>query len=173
MPLIQTHGRLILRNHAKIYTAAQNLRQKDNLIDRNGKKKFTHTLTANQLVDLIKIHKHFSLKRVDKYIFENPPLLQLWSKKDIYTCRAHNWPVMKTGGFAVFKNQIFSKWFIKEDGPEIFNVTYGYGKKIEKLGGATQTENDLDKEMLEVKALVTKIGDLSKLTFKQNFFFFM
>ena len=74
---------------------------------------------------------------------------------------------MKTGGFAGFKNQVFSKRFIKEDDPEIFNVTYGYGKKLEKLGGATQTKNDLDKDVLEVKALGTKIGDLSKLTFKQ------
>ena len=78
---------------------------------------------------------------------------------------------MKTGGFAGFKNQIFSKWFIKEDDPEIFNVTYGYGKKLEKLGGTTQAKNDLDNDVLEVKALVTKIGDLSKLTFKQKFFF--
>ena len=128
-------------------------------------KKFTHTLTANQLADLKNIYKHFSLKRVDEYVFKNPLLLQLWSKKDIYTYRAHNWPVMKTGGFAGFKNQIPSKWFIKEDNPEIFNVTYGYGKKIEKLGGATRAKNDLDKDVLEVKALVTKIGDLSKLTF--------
>ena len=80
---------------------------------------------------------------------------------------------MKTGGFAGFKNQIFSKWFIKEDDPEIFNVTYGYGKKLEKLGGTTQAKNDLDNDVLEVKALVTKIGDLSKLTFKQKFFFYM
>ena len=71
------------------------------------------------------------------------------------------------------KNQILSKWFIKEDDPEIFNVTYGYGEKIEKLGGATQAKNDLDKDVLEVKALVTKIGHLSKLTFKQNFFLYM
>ena len=166
MPLIQTHEWLILRNNGKIYTAIQNLRQKDSLIERNGKK-ITHTLTWNQLVDLNKIYKHFSRKRVDECVFKNPPLLQLWSKKDIYTNRAHNWPVMKTGGFAGFKNQIFSKWFIKEDDPEIFNVTYGYGKKLEKLGGATQTKNDLDKDVLEVKALGTKIGDLSKLTFKQ------
>ena len=41
-------------------------------------------------------------------------------------------------------------------------------KKLEKLGGAAQTENDLDKDLLEVKALVTKIDDLSKLTFKQK-----
>ena len=129
------------------------------------KKKITHTLTANQLIDFKKIYKHFSLKRVDEYVFENPPLLQLWSKKDIYTYRAHNWPVMKTGGFAWLKNQIFSKWFIKVDDPEISNNTYGYGKKLEKLGGATQAENDFDKDVLEVKALVTKIGDLSKLTF--------
>ena len=79
---------------------------------------------------------------------------------------------MKTGGFAGFKNQVFSKCFINEDDPEIFNVTYGYGKKLEKLGGATQAENDLDKDVL-VKALATKIGDLSKLTFKQNFFFYI
>ena len=45
--------------------------------------------------------------------------------------------------------------------------------KKQKLGGATQTKNDLDKDMLEVKALVTKIGHLSKLTFKQNFFLYM
>ena len=49
---------------------------------------------------------------------------------------------MKTGGFAGLENQILSKWFIKEDDPEFFNVTYGYGKKLEKLGGATQAEND-------------------------------
>ena len=58
MPLIQTHGGLIIRNNAKIYIATQNLRQKDNLIERNGKKKFTHTLTANQLFDLKNIYKH-------------------------------------------------------------------------------------------------------------------
>ena len=91
----------------------------------------------------------------------------------MYTYRVHNWPVMKTGGFAGFQNQLFSKWFIKEDDPEIFNVTYGYGKKLEKLGGTTQAKNDLDNDVLEVKALVTKIGDLSKLTFKQKFFFYM
>ena len=38
------------------------------------KKKITHTLTANQLIDFKKIYKHFSLKRVDEYVFENPPL---------------------------------------------------------------------------------------------------
>ena len=49
MPLIQTHGGLILRNHAKIYTATQNLRQKDNLIERNGEKKFTHTFNHKSI----------------------------------------------------------------------------------------------------------------------------
>ena len=46
-------------------------------------------------------------------------------------------------------------------------------EKLEKLGGATQAENDLDKYVLEVKALVTKIGDLSKSTFKQNLYIYM
>ena len=121
-----------LRNNAKIYPTTQNLRQKGNLIERNGKKTFTHTLTANQLVDLKNIYKHFSLKRVDEYVFENSPLQQLWSKKDIYTYRAHNWPVIKTEDFPWFKNQIFSKSFIKEGDPEIFNVTNSYGRKTRK-----------------------------------------
>ena len=33
MLLIQTHGRILVGNNAKIYTATQNLRQKDNLIE--------------------------------------------------------------------------------------------------------------------------------------------
>ena len=82
MPLIQTHGGLILRNNAKIYTATQNLRQKDNFIDGNEKKKkITHTLTANQLIDFKKIYNHFSLKRVDEYVFENPPLYSFGLRK--------------------------------------------------------------------------------------------
>ena len=52
MPLIQMQRELILRNNAKIYTATQNLRQKDNLIDN---------FIANQLADLKNIYKHFSL----------------------------------------------------------------------------------------------------------------
>ena len=46
-------------------------------------------------------------------------------------------------------------------------------RKLEKLGGATQAKNDLDKDVLEVKALITKIDDLSKLTFKQKKNFYM
>ena len=46
-------------------------------------------------------------------------------------------------------------------------------RKLEKLGGATQAKNDLDKDLLEVKALITKIDDLSKLTFKQKKNFYM
>ena len=37
MPLIQTHRGLILRKNARIYTATQNLREKD-LIEINGEK---------------------------------------------------------------------------------------------------------------------------------------
>ena len=42
MPLIQTHGGLILKNNAKTFTATQNLTQKDNLIERNGKKIYSY-----------------------------------------------------------------------------------------------------------------------------------
>ena len=67
MPLIQTHGGLILKNNAKIYTATQYLRQQNNLIERNEKKDLLRincelTLTANQFFDFKKKYKHFSLK---------------------------------------------------------------------------------------------------------------
>ena len=56
MLLIQTHGGLILRNNAKIYTATQNLKQKE-FDKEKWKQKFTHTLTANELFDLKKYIK--------------------------------------------------------------------------------------------------------------------
>ena len=143
------------------------------MIKRNGKKTFTHTLTVNQLVDLKKIYQHFSLKRVDEYVFENSPLLQLWSKKDIYTYRAHNWPVIKAGGFPGFKNQIILNGLLKKTTQKFLMLSIVMVKKLEKLGGATQAENDLDKDVLEVKALETKIGGLSKSTFKHNFFMYI
>ena len=40
MPLMQTHGGLILRNNAKIYTATQNL--KTIWFERNGKKIYSY-----------------------------------------------------------------------------------------------------------------------------------
>ena len=77
MPLIQIHGGLILRNNAKIYTATQNVRQKDNLIQRNGKRKhysyincksiiwfkniYINTLAEKELMNMFsKIHPYYS-----------------------------------------------------------------------------------------------------------------
>ena len=79
---------------------------------------------------------------------------------------------MKTGGFAWLKNQIFSKWFIKVDDPEISNNTYGYGKKLEKLGGATQAENDLDKDCQKLKHLQQKLVIYQNKHLNRNFFLY-
>ena len=75
MLLIQTHGGLILRNNAKIYTATQNLRQKDNLIETEKKiysyinresinwfkKIYINTLAQKELKNMfLKIHPYYS-----------------------------------------------------------------------------------------------------------------
>ena len=42
-----------------------------------------------------------------------------------------------------------------------------------EIGGLDQAEKEFDKDVLEIKSLVNKIGDLSKITFKQKNNFYM
>lgn len=101
----------------------ENLRQKNNFIESNARRTFTNAFSMQQLVDLKKRYKYFRLLKVDEFVFENPLLQQRWSKKDIYAYKLHSCLVWKTGGFSEFEKPIFSKWFIKENDPDMFNVT--------------------------------------------------
>ena len=71
-----------------------------------------------------------------------------------------------------FKNrsQVFTEYFINEHSAGIFN--YDEFKVLAKLGGLDQAEKELDKDVLEIKSLVNKIGDSSKITLHQKNFFF-
>ena len=64
---------------------------------------------------------------------------------------------------------MYSKWFITPYNGQISNndiIT-----DLSKLEGIQQAEKELDKNVLEVKDLVEKIGNLSDLTLKQKNFF--
>ena len=76
-----------------------------------------------------------------------------------------------TGGLT-FKNKssVFTKNFINEQSAVIFN--YDEFKDLSKLGELDQAEKELDKDVLEIKSLVNKIGDLSKIILHQKNFFY-
>ena len=50
----------------------------------------------------------------------------------------------------------------------IFN--YDEFKDLAKIGGLDQVEKEFDKDVLDNKSLVNKIGDISKITFEQKKF---
>ena len=52
---------------------------------------------------------------------------------------------------------------INEHSAGIFN--YDEFKDLEKLGGLDLAEKELDKDVLEIKSIVNKIGDCIKKTF--------
>ena len=68
------------------------------------------------------------------------------------------------------KRSVFTKYCINEHSSSIFN--YDEFKDLAKLGGLDQAEKELDKDVLETKSLVNKIGDLSKITLHQKKIFF-
>ena len=86
--------------------------------------------------------------------------------------------IQHTTGIIIFQNltfknkrSVFTKYFINEHNFGIFN--YDEFKDLAKLGGLDQAEKGVDKDVLEIKSLINKIGDLSKITLHQKNFFCM
>ena len=85
--------------------------------------------------------------------------------------RTNNFPEFWTGGFTFKKRgSNFAKYFINEHSAGISN--YDEFKDLTKIGGLDQAEKELDKDVFEIKSLVNKIGDLSKITLHQKKLFF-
>ena len=74
------------------------------------------------------------------------------------------------GGFVDTKPSI-TKWLVPKYKAVIFQEDVK--TDLTNLGGIQQAEKELDKNSLKLKALVKKIGDLSKILFKQKKFFFV
>ena len=84
----------------------------------------------------------------------------IWHKNDIKQNRFYAWPEFWLGGFLKFTKPLYTKWLIAENDARVFN--YDINKDLAKLQGIQQAEKELDKNVLEIKKLVRKIGDLSK-----------
>ena len=77
-----------------------------------------------------------------------------WHKKQYQTQHIYQWPEYWLGGFIDTKLSSYAKWLIPK------NKTFIFQEDIEtdltNLGGIQQAEKELDKNVLEIKALVKK-----------------
>ena len=94
-----------------------------------------------------------------------------WHKNDIQHNKYYQWPEYHPGGFLKNATSLYTKWFLTISNANIFQTDIN--RNLAHLGGIQQAEKELDKNVLEIKKLVQKIGDLSKIRFKQKNFFCM
>ena len=94
----------------------------------------------------------------------------LAKKNDIKHNKYYQWPECLLGGFVDTKPSI-TKWLVPKYKADIFQEDVK--TDLTNLGGIQQAEKELEKNSLKLKALVKKIGDLSKILFKQKKTFFV
>ena len=90
-------------------------------------------------------------------------------KKDIKHNEYYQWSGYWLDEFVDTKPSSYAKWLIPKNTSSIFQEDIK--TDLTNLGGIQQAEKELYKNALEIKALVKKIGKLSKDLFKQKSFF--
>ena len=128
----------------------------------------TITIPPHQLTQLRRKFKILYLTSFDERKC-NRDTTTIWHKNDIQHNRVYAWPEFWLGGFLKFTKSLYTKWLIAENDTRKFD--YDINKNLAKLGGIQQAEKEIDENVLEIENLVKKIGDLSKVTFKQKTFF--
>ena len=112
-------------------------------------------------------YRKFDLTEFDEWHFGQSITTQIaWSRNDFLHYRYYNWWWYK---WAIFKSKdrTYDKWF--SSSYDIFNAI-GH-KSMSSLGGLDEAKKLFDKNVMSIKNLVEKIGDLSKLTFEQKNYF--
>ena len=83
--------------------------------------------------------------------------LQLSKKNDIKHSKCYQWPEYLLGEFVDTKPSSYAKWFVPKYKAAIFQEDVK--TDLTNLGGIQQAEKELDKNVLEIKALELEIGD--------------
>ena len=122
------------------------------------------TIPKTYLDKLKQDYKNFTLTSFDEWWYGHSSRTIRQNKNDLTHNSYYNFPEFWSGGLT-FKNKrsVFTKYFINEHSAGIFN--YDEFKDLEKLGGLDLAEKELDKDVLEIKSIVNKIGDCIKKTF--------
>ena len=94
-----------------------------------------------------------------------------WSDewRNIKHDKYYQWPEYHLGGFLRNGTSLYTKMVLPISNSNIFQTDIN--RNLADLGGIQKAEKELDKNVLEIKKLVQKIGDLSKIKFKQKIFF--
>ena len=81
-------------------------------------------------------------------------------KNGIKHNKYYQWPEYWPGGFVYTKPSSYAKWLIPKNKASIFQEDIT--TDLTNLGEIQQAEKELDKNVLEIKALIKKVGNLSK-----------
>ena len=146
-----------------MYTAIKTYSGEDSII-----KYATHfrqmKISNKHLLKLRTRYRKFDLTEFDECNFTQPLTTQLtWSKNNFHDHRYYNWGPYKWAIF-IFEDCAYDKWF--SSSYYIFNVIVY--KSLSSLGGLDKAKKLLDKNVIPIKNLVEKIGDLSKLMLEQK-----
>ena len=118
----------------------------------------TVKIPSNYLAQLRRKFKIFSLTLFNKWRY-NRDITTTWHKNDIQHNKYYQWPEHWQGGFLRNAIPLYTKWFLPINNANIFQTDII--RSLAELGGIQQAEKELDKNVLEIKKLVQKIGDLS------------
>ena len=131
----------------------------------------TYNIPKTYLDKLKQDYKNFTLASFDKWWYGHSNRTIRWNKNDLANNSCNSFPEIWTGGLT-FRNKrsVFTKYFINELSPAIFN--YDEFKDLPKISRLDQAQKELDKDVLEIKSLVNKIGDFSKIILYQKKGFF-
>ena len=163
IPVIQTACGPYIRNSITFYTCIKDLRPPNSITSQCVHMR-TYTIPKTYLDKLKQDYKNFTLTSFDEWWYGHSSRTIRQNKNDLTHNRYYNFPEFWSGGLT-FKNKrsVFTKYFINEHSAGIFN--YDEFKDLEKLGGLDLAEKELDKDVLEIKSIVNKIGDCIKKTF--------
>ena len=109
--------------------------------------------------------KSFSLTSFDKWKHERDTTTT-WHKNDIQHNKYYQWSGYWFSGFLRNATPLYTKWFLPVNNANIFRTDII--RNLAYHRGIQQAEKELDKNVLEIKKLIQKIGDLSKIKFKQK-----
>ena len=164
MSLIQTNNGFYIRRGVIFFTCLREFKA-DGLIIHKCHHFRTIKIQPNSLAQLRRKFENFSLTWFDEWR-NRADIKTIWHKNDIQHSKYYQWPEYHLGGFLRNVTPIYTKWFLQISNATIFQTDIN--RNLAYLGVIQQTEKKINKNVLEIKKLVQKIGDLSKIKFKQK-----
>ena len=147
MPLVQFNNGLFICSGIEFYVYIKELRGTTDSMSEKCQNIGRVDLTSQQLTQLRKDFKKISLVLFDQWT-------TTWRKNDIKHYKYYQWPEYWLGGFVDTKPSSYAKWLIPKNKASI--IQEDIKTDLTNLGEIQQAEKELDKNVLEIKALVKK-----------------